>query len=93
MELYETTFAQLPGPDDVVGSRAAGEQRGDGPASVSVLGVFGLRHIPDPAEQIVLIDVAQKTLPDRSHLVDRGVGWTGSDLYDLLDTAAEIAAR
>lgn len=76
VELYETTFAQLPEPDNVVGSRAAGEQRGDGPASVSVLGVFGLRHIPDPAEQIALIDVAQKTLPDRSHLVDRGVGWT-----------------
>lgn len=93
IELYATTFEQLPAPDDVVGTPAAGVPWGDGPPSIDVLWVYGLRHIPDPAEQIHLIGVAQTTPPDHSHLADRGTMGTGSDLYDFLDRAAEVAAR
>lgn len=92
IELYETTFAEPPAPEDVVGTRAAGETLGNNPPSQMRMAAFGLRHIPDPAEQMILIGVGQTTRPDNSHLVDRDYMWTGLDLYEFLDRVARVAA-
>ena len=94
IELYERTFTPLPDPSAVVGTRAWGQTyQGSGQANVTRLIVSGLRHLPDPAEQIHLIASGVTVTPDNSHLHDEGNVGTHVDLFELLELAGAVSGE
>ena len=91
IELYERTFARRPDPCEVVGTRAWGYMyEGRERANVTRLIVSGLRHLPDPAEQIHLIASGVAVPPDNSHLHDERIVGTHVDLFELLEMARTV---
>lgn len=91
VELYERTFAQRPGPSEVVGTRAWGHRyQGRSRATITRLIVSGLRHLPDPAEQIHLIATGVTVPPDSSQLYDERIIGTSVDLFELLELARSV---
>lgn len=94
IELYERTFAQRPGPSEVVGTRAWGRRyQGRSQAIVTRLIVSGLRHLTDPAEQIHLIATGVTVPPDSSHLHDERIIGTSVDLFELLALARSVGSE
>lgn len=94
VELYERTFAQLPDPSEVVGTRAWGHAyHGHGQANVTRLVVTGLRHLPDPAEQIHLVASGATVSPDNAHLHDEGIIGTHVDLFEFLEMARSVSGE
>jgi hypothetical protein len=92
VELYERTFTQRPDPSEVVGTRAWGwRYHGRSQANITRLIVSGLRHLPDPAEQIHLIASGVTVLPDTSHLHDERIIGTSVDLFEFLDMARSVS--
>ncbi|MHC6177676.1 hypothetical protein [Glutamicibacter endophyticus] len=59
----------------------------------SHIAVVGLRHIPDPAEQIVLLASGQNRAPDTSHLAAKDYLHTRMRLYEFLDYIESPVAR
>ncbi|MDR6875836.1 hypothetical protein [Microbacterium barkeri] len=91
IELYERTFAERPDPSEVIGTRAWGySYEGRDRANVTRLIVSGLRHLPDPAEQIHLLASGVVVLPDNSHLHDEGIVGTHVDVFELLEMARSV---
>ncbi|GAA1997044.1 hypothetical protein GCM10009755_00030 [Brevibacterium samyangense] len=91
LELYERTFAELPDPSEVVGTRAWGQtSEGRERANVTRLIVSGLRHLPDPAERIHLLASGVTVVPDSAHLYDERIVGTHVDVFELLEMASSV---
>lgn len=93
LELYRQIYPVLPAADQVVGTQAAGEQLGNGPVTNSHIAVVGLRHIPDPADQILLLASGQNRTPDTSHLTTKDYLHTRMSLYEFLDYLESPSSR
>lgn len=94
IELYERTFARRPDASEVVGTRAWGcAYLGRDQANVTRLIVSGLRHLPDPAEQIHLIASGVTVPPDNAHLHDEQIIGTHVDLFELLEMARSVGGE
>lgn len=93
IEFYDAAFDQVPGIDDLQGKPARGRRYDDGNARVELLSVAGMKFMPDPAGQFVLIKACVETPPDQSHL-GRPVGLYGvSDVFELQESVDAMLGR
>lgn len=91
IEFYERVFTTMPDASEVVGTRAWGRSYVGREPEITHFFVSGLRHVPDPAEQIHLIAAANGTWPDNAHLIDVKIDGVGADLYEFLKHAESVA--
>jgi hypothetical protein len=83
IEFYDAVFDHVPSLAELTGRRAKGQRYDDGSESVSKYSVAGMKFMPDPAGQIVLVKACVETAPDNAHL-PQGVGlFTVSDIFDI----------
>ena len=73
IEFYETTFTQVPEIAELLGTRAKGRRYNDGVERSSKYSVAGMKFLPDPAAQIVLVKACVDVPPTSGHLAE-GVG-------------------
>jgi len=87
IEFYDFVSYKKPDIKDLEGAKAKGIVRPYGDVEKCKYMVFGLKDLPDYANQVHLIQAAVTTLPDNSHLKD-GIGvWEhsaiGSDIIEI----------
>lgn len=92
IELYEGRFDSRPATADVQGRAAWGETYNDGLTRISMHAVFGMRHVPDPANQFHLIASGITTVPERGSLLPSVGLFTVSDLFQLQKLLKKIGA-
>ncbi|WP_370679097.1 hypothetical protein [Comamonas sp. GB3 AK4-5] len=81
IEFYETVFDHVPTMQELEGARARGQRYNDGRERISKYSVSGMKFMPDPAAQLVLVKACVETGPDNRHL-EPGVGlYTVSDIF------------
>ncbi|MBC3910685.1 hypothetical protein [Undibacterium umbellatum] len=90
IELYDGRFDSRPVMADVQGRAAWGETFNDGQTRISMHAVFGMRHVPDPANQFHLIASGITTTPERGSLLPSVGMFTVSDLFQLQTVLKKI---
>ena len=86
IEFYDAVFDHVPGMDELQAKPARGRRYNDGSVRVERLSVAGMKFMPDPAGQFVLIKACVETPPDHGHLREP-VGLYGvSDVFDLQES-------
>lgn len=83
IEFYDAGFDHVPSLAELTGRLAKGQRYHDGSENVSKFSVAGMKFMPDPAGQIVLVKACMETPTDDAHLRrDTGL-FTVSDIFDL----------
>ncbi len=86
IEFYDAVFDHVPAIDELRDKPARGRRYNDGSARIERMSVAGMKFMPDPAGQFVLIKACVDTPPDSSRLGEP-VGLYGvSDVFDLQDS-------
>lgn len=83
IEFYHARFAQRPDMAVLRGGKAQGESYNDGTTRISLHGVSGMRHLPDPANQFHLMASGITEKPDQSHLTAPVGLYAMSDMFRL----------
>jgi len=79
--------------DELRDKPARGRRYNDGSVRIERMSVAGMKFMPDPAGQFVLIKACVETPPDTSHLGEP-VGLYGvSDVFDLQDSVDGLFGR
>lgn len=88
IEFYDAVFDQVPSMDELNGIPARGRRYNDGTVRIERLSVSGMKFMPDPAGQFVLVKACVETPPDNSHL-QKSVGLYGvSDVFEMQEQVA-----
>ncbi|GEM_PF-200993 len=86
IEFYDAVFDHVPDIGELQDKRARGRRYNDGSVRIEHISVAGMKFMPDPAGQFVLVKACVETPPDASHLGKR-VGLYGvSDVFDLQES-------
>lgn len=68
IEFYDAVFDRVPSIDQLQDKPAKGRRYNDGSERIERMAVAGMKFMPDPAGQIVLVKACVETPPDNSHL-------------------------
>lgn len=83
IEFYDAVFDRVPSIDQLQDKPAKGRRYNDGSVRIERMAVAGMKFMPDPAGQIVLVKACVETPPDNSHL-KKSVGLNVvSDILDM----------
>jgi hypothetical protein len=88
IELYEQAFTEIPTLEQLQHMKAKGAVYKDGNEYIWMHGVYGMKFMPDPANQIKLIASGVKQKPDNTHLNE--MGWTVSNIFNLQDDIKRV---
>ncbi|MEN4917738.1 hypothetical protein ABE485_03650 [Achromobacter spanius] len=86
IEFYDAVHDHVPTIEELRDKRARGRRFNDGSVRIEHLSVAGMKFMPDPAGQIVLVKACVETPPDNSHLGKRVGLYVVSDIFDLQDS-------
>jgi len=93
IEFYDAVFDHVPSIDELRDKPARGRRYNDGSVRIERMSVAGMKFMPDPAGQFVLIKACVETPPDTSRL-GKPVGlYAVSDVFDLQDSVAGLFGR
>jgi hypothetical protein len=93
IEFYDAVFDHVPGIEDLQDKPARGRRYNDGSVRIERMSVAGMKFMPDPAAQFVLIKACVDTPPGTAHL-GKPVGLYGvSDVFDLQDSVDRMFGK
>lgn len=82
IEFYDSVFKRRPDFKDIEKLQAKGEKQHDG-IHMSRFAVYGMRHLPDPANQIHLIKTCVNKKPSDVHLKEPTGLYSAEDIFSL----------
>lgn len=83
VEFYDAVFDSRPTMEQLAGVKAMGDTYADGSAKTNKYAIFGLKDLPDYANQVHLIKASVEEAPDNSHLGESIGLWVGSDIVSI----------
>ena len=88
LEFYDAVFNEKPQLKDVINLKARGKKLNDGKKYISRHAVYGMKNLPDLANQIHLIGscIDSKSAPNNLHLEKPNGIYTVSNLFSLQKT-------
>ncbi len=92
VEFYDAVFDRLPTFAELAGTLARGVPCNDGRRHVSKFSVSGMKFVPDPAGQVVLVKAAVEAGPDNRALAPSVGLYTVSDIFQLQSQVATMFA-
>ncbi|QVQ24406.1 hypothetical protein [Achromobacter deleyi] len=93
IEFYDARFDHVPAIEELQGKAAKGRRFNDGSIRIEHLSVAGMKFMPDPAGQIVLIKACVETPPDNSHLGDPVGLYVVSDIFEMQESVDRMFGR
>jgi hypothetical protein len=81
VEFYEPVFDHVPGMAELVGARARCALYNDGLQHIATYAVSGMKFMPDPAAQLLLVKACVEAGPDNRHLAPSVGLYTVSDIF------------
>ena len=90
IEFYNGIFDRIPTMNELEDLPAKGQLYKDGIERISLHSVYGMKHEPDPANQIQLISACVENPPSNNHL-EKSIGlYTVSDIFRIQGTIQEL---
>ena len=90
LEFYDGVFDKIPTLKELENLPAKGELYNDGIERISLHSVYGMKHLPDLANQIQLVSACVENPPSNSHL-EKPIGlYAVSDLFTIQRTIKEM---
>lgn len=86
IEFYDAVFDHVPAIEALQGKTARGRRYNDGSIHIEMMSVAGMKFMPDPAGQIVLVKACVETPPDNSHLGERIGLYVVSDIFEIQES-------
>lgn len=83
IEFYDAVFDHVPSIDALHDKPAKGRRYNDGDRRIERMSVTGMKFMPDPAGQVVLVKACVETPPDNSHLQKSTGLYVVSDIFDM----------
>lgn len=83
VEFYTPVFDHVPAMHELEGACARGQRYNDGRERISQYSVSGMKFMPDPAAQLVLVKACVEAGPDNRHLAPSVGLYTVSDIFRL----------
>jgi hypothetical protein len=83
IEFYDAVFDHVPDVAELAGKRAKGARYNDGSERVSKFSVSGMKFMPDPAGQVMLVKACVDEMPDNGHLKESSGVYTVSDIFQI----------
>ena len=90
IEFYEASFERMPSISELLEARAKGMPSNDGSEYTAQFSVSGMKFMPDPSAQIVLIKACIDVPPDSSHLEKSPWLYTVSDIFQIQDSVLSM---
>ncbi|MDJ1483515.1 hypothetical protein QNI16_23660 [Cytophagaceae bacterium YF14B1] len=83
IEFYEGEFDSIPTVQDLYNRKAKGQRYNDGKERIARFAIYGMKYMPDLANQIQLIGACIESAPENEHLTASVGLYTMSDLFDI----------
>jgi hypothetical protein len=83
IEFYDAVFHHVPTVAELARKPAKGGRYNDGSERVSKFSVSGMKFMPDPAGQVVLVKACVDETPDNGHLKESSGAYTVSDIFKI----------
>jgi len=93
IEFYDAVFDHVPAIDELRDKPARGRRYNDGSVRIERMSVAGMKFMPDPAGQFVLIKACMETPPGTAHLRESVGLYAASDVFDLQDSVDKMFER
>lgn len=93
IEFYDAVFDHVPHIDELQEKPARGRRYNDGSVRIERLSVAGMKFMPDPAGQFVLVKACVETPPDSTRLREPVGLYAVSDVFDLQDSVDGMFGR